>query len=157
MARSTSTAPIKSLFLEALDSLPKPLTDDVTDDVFYAIEQSPSWMKTYEDLCSHRGKTTVNTWGGYWIANTVERVGLGQVSAVKSSLIQSYSKLDRPAPPKKAGKKASEALAAEAVFAYFRENKPSMPSHITNVKDEIVDLVMGGRCLQRTHSKQRWI
>ncbi|MES2415762.1 MAG: hypothetical protein V4614_18365 [Pseudomonadota bacterium] len=144
MARSASTAPIKSLFLQALDSLPRPLTDDVTDEVFHVIETNPSWLKNYTDLCADRGKTTVNTWGGYWIANAVERSGLGQVPATRSTLIQSYSKLDRPAAPKRLGKKASEDLARNEVFEYFRENKSSLPAHVTTVREEIVELVMSG-------------
>lgn len=130
--------------MDALDSLDRPLTDDVTDDVFYAIESNLTWLKIYEDLCTSRSKTTVNTWGGYWIASAVERIGQGQVPAQKSQLIQSYSKLDRPAPPRKLGKKASEKIAGEAVFGYFKDHKADLPADIQSIKAEILEMVMNG-------------
>lgn len=144
MSRSPSTAPIKALFLEALDSLNRPLTEDVTDDVFYAIESSPAWLNAYEGLCAIRGKTTVNTWGGYWIANAVERAGQGQVPAQKSKLIQSYSRLDQPASPRRMGKRATEQIAGDAIFEYFKEHKADLPANIQSVKAEILELVVSG-------------
>lgn len=142
MTTARATAPIKALFWEALESLPN-RTEDVTDDVFHAIEINQQWRRRYDALCSSRGKTTVNTWGGYWVANAVERVGLVQVPAKKSSLILTYSKLDQPAPPKK-NKLLAEQAAREAVFAHYTANKATLPSHIAQVKEEIVELVMEG-------------
>jgi hypothetical protein len=138
-----ATAGIKALMDEALDSLPRPLTEDVTDDVFYVIETSPRLRRRYDALCDERGTTTVNTWGGFWIANAVERVGLTQVPAKKSTLIRSYSKLDRPAPPKP-GTKFAEEMARRAVFDYYVANKTHLPKDMTHLREEIVALVMEG-------------
>lgn len=143
MTQSISTEPIKALFTEVLDSLPRPLTEDVTDDVFYAIEKTPDWMRRYSDLCEIRTKKTVNTWGGYWVANAVERIGLSQVAAQKSTLILSYSKLDRPAPPK-SFKKNTEDNAREQVFAYYKVNSATLPSKARALREEIVALVISG-------------
>ena len=88
------TVGIKRLVEEALASLPQPYTEDVIEDVFCAIESNANWRREYEDLCSEFGKTVTNTSGGSWIAKAVGKTGLRQVPTVKSSLIQSYSKLD---------------------------------------------------------------
>lgn len=146
MTKSQSAAPIKALFVEALDSIPRPLTDDVIDDVFFAIQQQPVWLERYLDLCNERGqrgKTTVNTWGGFWIANAVERRSTSQVRSVKNTLTRTYSKLDQPAPPK-VTKKATEEAAREALFSYYMVNKHSLPHEVLQVKEEIVDLIMSG-------------
>ncbi len=142
-AQSNSTAPIKALFREVLDSLPRPLTEDVTDDVFYAIEKTPAWMRRYEHLCELRTKKIVNTWGGYWVGNAVQRIGLSQVAAQKSKLILSYSKLDRPAPPK-AFKKITENSAREQVFSYYKVNSATLPPKVRELREEIVALVING-------------
>jgi len=143
MGRPLLTADIKDLVTEALDSLPRPLTEDVTDDVFFAIETTPQWRARYDSLTQKHGQTTLNSWGGYWIANAVDRTGTsGQTPAQKSKLILSYSKLDQPAAPQK-GKKATEAAARESVFAFYMANKSSYVDAVS-VKEEIVQLVMAG-------------
>ena len=45
-------ADVKSLVEEVLATLPEPYTEDVTDDVFCAIERNPRWHRDYEDLCA---------------------------------------------------------------------------------------------------------
>jgi hypothetical protein len=48
----------------------------------------------------------VNTWGGFWIAHSEGRWGVHQVPARKSTLLDSYSKLDKTG--SKPGKKVKE-------------------------------------------------
>jgi hypothetical protein len=86
------TAGVKQLVEEALAMLPGPATEDVIDEVFAAIASRTDWRQRYDDLCSELGRTVVNTWGGYWIARAVGRVGDHQVPAT-SGLTESYSKL----------------------------------------------------------------
>ena len=138
-----ATAGIKSLVDDALERVPRPLTDDVIDEVFHVIETTPSMRRRYDVLCGERGTTPVNTWGGFWIARAVERVGHVQVPARKSSLIGSYSKLDQPAPPRK-GKKFAEEAARQAVFDYYLAHKANMPTGVTSLREEIVSLVIEG-------------
>lgn len=143
MTRSMSTAPIKALVSQALDSLPRPLTDDVTDDVFFAIEQNPAWLRAYTELCAQRDKATVNSWAGFWIADLVERSGQEKVPAQKSKLIQTYSKLNQPAAPR-LGKAATEEAARKALFEFYKANKDKLPAEVVQVKEEIVELIIGG-------------
>lgn len=150
MKEAKSTAAIKSLVMQSLESLPLPRSDDVIDDVFLAIEMNPPWKKRYDDLCEkydalhpRPGRHTVNTWGAYWISSAVDRIGLSTCHSPKSTLIKSYSKLDRPAPPRK-GKKATEEDAGKVVFEYYKANKATLPKTIKNLREEIVALVMEG-------------
>jgi hypothetical protein len=81
------TADVKALVREVLESLPRPYSDHVVDDVFSSIEQNPAWLQRYESECAVLGKNVANTWGGYWIANALGKVGEHQVPAKKSTLI----------------------------------------------------------------------
>jgi hypothetical protein len=130
---------------QALASLPKPHTEDVIHDVFYAIEHRPDWRQEYEDLCIDLGKTVVNTWGGFWISNHEGRSNLQQVPSKKSKLIGSYSILGAATagkPTKKLKRKKPEA--EEAMSAYFLEHKGGLPPGIRKHRDLIVALLMEG-------------
>ena len=72
------TAGVKKLVGMALGNLPEPYTENVIDEVFEQIENSPEYMAEYQGLCKELGKTTVNTWGGYWIASAVGKTGVQQ-------------------------------------------------------------------------------
>jgi hypothetical protein len=136
------TAGVKSLVQEVLDSLPTPYTEDVIDEVFGAIESSPAWRRRYDSLCDELGKTTVNTWGGYWTANALGKLGERQASAKRSTLIGSYSLLDTDAVPSK--RKPKEPEARQLVFDHFRASKADLPDEIRNYREELVLLVMDG-------------
>lgn len=69
------TAAVRSLVADALDSLPKPYKEDVIDDVFHAIESRPDLLARYHKECQRLGRVGVNTWGGFWTAHFMERVG----------------------------------------------------------------------------------
>ena len=94
--RAMRTAGVKQLVEEALATLSRPVSEDVIDDVFCAIAEHQDWRRRYDELCNELGKTVVNTWGGFWVAQAVGRVGDHQVPA-KSGLTDTYSKLF-PAP-----------------------------------------------------------
>ena len=136
------TAAVKRLVELALASLPKPHTEDVIDDVFSAIERNPDWLKEYQGLCGDLGRTVVNTWGGFWVASSVGRSSVKQVSSEKSKLIDSYSKLS---PTKtKAGKKVKEPEALQAMAAYYQQHKTELPARVRNYRELIVELLMQG-------------
>ena len=136
------TAQLKQLMEDVLKTLPKPHTEDVIDDVFAAIEQNPKWRKEYADLEYHLGKSVVNSWGGFWIANSEGRVGAEQVSATRSTLIDSYSKLAKG--PKTANKKVKEPQALQMMSEYFFANRDSLPAAIRKHRVLIVELIKEG-------------
>jgi hypothetical protein len=90
------TAGVKQLIDEVLATVSRRDSEDIIDEVFRAIAAQEDWHRRYDDLCRELGKTVVNTWGGYWIARAVGRVGDHQVPA-SSGLTETYSKL-YPAP-----------------------------------------------------------
>lgn len=137
------TAGVKNLIELALASLPSPHGEDVIDDVFYAIEQHPQWRQDYDDLCLGLSKSTVNKWGGFWIANHEGRSGDQQVPSKKSTLIGAYSKLTGPA-TKKFGVKIKEADARQQMSDYFFAHKSELPERIKLSREMIIDLLMEG-------------
>jgi hypothetical protein len=139
---ANKTAGVKALVAAALDALPRPYTEDVIDDVFHTIESRTDLLARYNKECERLGKIVVNTWGGYWTANYMERVGERVVPAQKSSLIQSYSKLDQPAP--KAAKRVTPDIARVAMSNYFQEHRDSFPPWIRDCREVILELLIAG-------------
>lgn len=137
------TAGVKRLMELALASLPMPHGEDVIDDVFHTIEQTPEWRQDYDDLCVQLTKTVVNTWGGFWIANYEGRSGDQQVPSIKSTLIGSYSKLTGPA-VKKTGGIVKETEALQLMSDYYQAHKTELPESVRKNRDLIVDLLMAG-------------
>jgi hypothetical protein len=136
------TAEVKALVREVLATLPKPYSEHVIDEVFFAIEHDQRWHREYESLCSMLGKTVVNTWGGYWIANTLGKIGEHQVSTKKSTLIGSYSVLDTDA--KTVTRKPKEPEALQAMADYYQAHKSQLPAEVRKHRDLIVELLMEG-------------
>jgi hypothetical protein len=91
------TLDVKLLVNEVLPQLPKPYTEHVIDDVFFAIESKVEWRRLYESLCESLTKPVVNNWGGRWVGIALGKVGVKQVPSRRSSLIESYSLLDTDA------------------------------------------------------------
>jgi hypothetical protein len=145
------TAGIKRLVEEVLDNLPKPHTEDIIDEVFHAIEHQPAWRRQYDALSADLGKTVVNTWGAFWIANSEGRAGTNQVPAGKSTLIDSYSKLTQAS--KKAGKKLKQPEALKIMSEYYQANRQDLPSSIVNHRDIIVQLLMAGYTAEEAFAK----
>lgn len=136
------TAGVKKLVGMVLDNLPKPYTEDIIDDVFFEIENEPELRLQYDGLCRDLGKSTANTWGGYWIANALGKTGVEQVLAKKSKLIQSYSKLTVPATA--ATGKRKEPAALQLMSDYYQEHKDQLPSSVRNHRDLIIEMLMEG-------------
>jgi hypothetical protein len=136
------TTEVRALVREVLESIAKPYSHHVIDEVFYAIEHKPQWHREYESLCATLGKTVVNTWGGYWIANTLGKVGEQQVPSKKSKLIGSYSILDTDA--KTIMRKPKEADALQLMAAYYQAHKAELPPEIRKHRELILELLMEG-------------
>src|SRR5512132_1212292 len=136
------TAGVKKLVNMALDNLPKPYTEDVIDDVFLEIEHDQEFMNEYDGLCRQLGKTTVNAWGGYWIANALGKTGLEQVPSKKSKLIQSYSRLTASATAPSGKRK--EPLALQLMSDYYQEHKDQLPPSVRNHRDLIIEMIVAG-------------
>lgn len=135
------TAEVKLLFEEVMETLPKPYTNNVIDEVFFAIEKNPSWLSKYDFLCSNLSRDVVNNWGGYWIASKIGKNGKQQVPSKKSTLIGSYSILDTDNFVKNPNK--DEAL--QLMAAYYKAHKNELPSSIRDHREIIIELIMLGR------------
>ena len=92
MAPSRRTHEVKTLVREILRTLDPPLSEDVIDEVFRAIEKNPRWHDRYLALRHDLGEDVVNQWVGLYIARATGREGKHQVKS-SGSLIGSYSKL----------------------------------------------------------------
>jgi hypothetical protein len=145
------TLRLKQLVDETVKSLPTPHTEDVIEDVFLAIENNPHGRKTYDGLVYELGKATVNTWGGFWIAHAVGLSGDERVPATRSSLIDSYSKLVKPAA--KRSKKVKEPDALKLMSEHFQANRDSLPATIRDHREPIVTLIMEGYSTEDAFSK----
>ena len=137
------TAGVKRLMELALATLPLPHDENVIDDVFFAIEQSPEWRRDYDDLCIDLTKTVVNTWGGFWIASHEGRSSDQQVPSEKSTLIGSFSKLTWPA-VKKSRSKVKETDALQLMSVYYHAHKSELPERVDKGRELIIELLMEG-------------
>jgi hypothetical protein len=138
------TTDVRNLVTHALRSLPRPYSEHAIDEVFFAIESNPRWLKEYEGLCLKHTKTVVNTLGGYWIGRTLGKIGRKQVPSKKSALIGSYSVLDTDAKPRAIKPRESDAL--ELMSRYYRDNRATLPpvTEMKKYRDSILELLMDG-------------
>jgi hypothetical protein len=88
----TKTADVKELVLEVLATIPRPYSEDITDDVCVAIEGNDRWRAAYDRLEPMLSRDTLNRSIGRYVSRAVggRAVAVGKPS---SSLIGSYSKL----------------------------------------------------------------
>lgn len=89
---SIDTEEMENLVVEILRRFRKPYPQDVTDQVFLAIERDPSKGRCYE-IFAHDEIPTANAWIGRVVK---EHTGLkvkGIYTTPKSSLIKTYSLL----------------------------------------------------------------
>lgn len=135
-------ARLKSLMEEVLKSLPKPYTDDVIEDVFVAIEGNARWQKEYDDLLYNLGKNMVNPWGAFWIAQMTGRIPGETVSATRTKLLDSTTKLAKG--PKVASTKVKEPEALKTMSEYFFANKETLPAAVREHRTLIVELIKVG-------------
>ena len=80
------------LVRKALTVLPRPLTEDVIDDVLSAIEKS-IYVKKYRNLCEHFGKKTVNQQIGRAVKDALTPEVVDRVKSEKNTLSKTYSRL----------------------------------------------------------------
>jgi hypothetical protein len=84
----------------------------------------------------------VNTWGGFYISSAEGGQSVRQVPAVKSRLVQSYSKL---APShRRSQRKPSEGNARQLMSSYYLQHKASLPASIRERREYIIDLIVEG-------------
>jgi len=91
------TIGVKRLVEQVMAGLPEPLTEDVIEDVFCAIERRPEWLIEYEGLCADLTKTIVNNAVGVWVGRRLGLVGTQEVESTRTKLAGAYSKLALPA------------------------------------------------------------
>ena len=72
--------------------VPRPLTEDVIDDVLATIEKSIH-VKKYRNLCEHFGEKTVNQMIGLVVKNRLTPKVIRRVTSEKNTLPKTYSKL----------------------------------------------------------------
>ena len=133
---------LKQLIDEVLDAIAKPHTEDVIEDVFLAIEKNETWRKSYDRMVYESGKSTVNSWAGFWISHAEKRVGSTRETAGKSTLIESYAKLVEPS--LKRNKKVKEPEALKAMHDHFLAHRDNLPADIRDHREVIVALIMDG-------------
>lgn len=148
---AVKTAGVQALVGDALDTVPKPYTEDVIDDVFLAIESRPELLARYEAECDRLRKWVVNNSVGYWTANLMHRRGEVEVPARKSTLIGQYSKLDQPAP--KGGKPLTLTEAAELMSDHFQKNRTALPPWIRECRVAILEFLMAGAAVEQAYAK----
>jgi len=138
----TRSVQLKQLVDVVLAGLPKPHTENVIEDVFVAIEGNADWRKSYDRMVYESGKASVNAWMGFWISHAEQRVGDQRETAARSTLIESYSKLVKPAV--KRGKKVKEPEALKAMHDHFQANRASLDAGIRDHREVILALIMDG-------------
>lgn len=136
------TTEVRALIREVLDSLHKPYSPHVIDEVFSAIEQKPEWRARYDILSSSLGRDVVNNWGGRWVGVALGKVGEQQVPSKLSTLIGSYSVLDTDI--KTSIKNPSETDALQLMAEYYKLHKEELPKNTRDYRDEIVKIIMEG-------------
>jgi hypothetical protein len=133
---------LKNLVDEVLEQLPKPRTDDVIEDVFLSIEGNEIWKASYDRMVYESGKAAVIAWTGFWVSHAEQREGDQRQTAARSSLIESYSKLD--VKTAKRGKKVKEAEALKAMHEHFIANRATLPPDTRDYREVILALIMDG-------------
>ena len=146
------TAGVKALVKLALGNVTPPYTEDVIDEVFLEIESNPELKLEYDGLCRQLGKTTVKTWGGYWIADALGKTGVEQTPAKKSKLIQTYSRLTVPAIAP--GKKRKEPEALQLMSDFYLEHKDRLPPSIRNNRNDVVEMLVAGFPVEQVFAMQ---
>ncbi|RPJ23630.1 MAG: hypothetical protein EHM35_17065 [Planctomycetaceae bacterium] len=86
------TRRVYDLVAEVLCSIPKPYSEDITDDVCLAIQHNPQWQQRYQEIAADLRAWVVNNWIGVYTCRLTFRRRGRQVIA-RSSLIKTYSKL----------------------------------------------------------------
>ncbi len=84
---------LKQLVQKALDSVSKPWTPDITDQVCLAIEHNQDWRQQYNELVRRHGKAGVNSHIGRFCLTLTGLRNLGERRQARSKLISTYTRL----------------------------------------------------------------
>lgn len=139
------TTDVRDLVNEVLEALPKPYSENVIDDVFFAIQSNPRWLSEYEGLCIKHNKRVANSLGAYWIGRALGKKGHKQVPSKKNGLMGSYSVLDTDALPPKTKPKEAEARTLMSAYFYANQNELPTVEVMKQHRDAIVELIMDGQ------------
>jgi hypothetical protein len=142
---------LKQLVTEVLATNNAPEAGDVIEEVFLAIEANPLWRKTFDEVARANGKDMAAAWTGFWVAHLAQRAGEVRETAARSTLIESFTRLDAPAQER--GKKLDEAEAVQAMHEYFKANRATLPATVRDHRDVIVALIMDGLPLEAAFAK----
>jgi hypothetical protein len=141
-SRTVPNIRLKQLVEEIVERLPKPHTERVIEDVFFAIENDPNWRSSYDRMVYESGKPVVNSWTAFWVAHTVKRTGDKREATSRGTLIDSYSPLLTPM--QKRNKKVKEPEALKAMHDHFIAHRAELPPEIRDYREMIVALIMDG-------------
>ncbi len=89
---ANATEGVRDLVADALRSLPRPYSDDLTDEVCRTIEADPVLRRRYDELAAELRDWVVNNWIGRYTAELTGRRSGEQVPS-QSGLIRWYRKL----------------------------------------------------------------
>ena len=88
------TQDVKDFVERILGTLPNPLIEDVTDQVFLAIERNSQLREEYCRLCKRHGRRVLHSQGPQWIRKALGMPDKRGIGTSKSKLIPTrrYSK-----------------------------------------------------------------
>ena len=90
------TEGVKALIQEVLEArFMEPYDEDVTLEVFLAIEDNNQWNRRYQQLCNELTRDTVNQWGGRYVKELTGLNSIREVPAEEGHIIRNYTKLGR--------------------------------------------------------------
>ncbi|MBA3945100.1 MAG: hypothetical protein H0X37_11125 [Herpetosiphonaceae bacterium] len=87
------TAGVYDLVASVLKTFQSRYSEDVIEDVFFAIEQNPVWLRQYRDLSDDLRQWVVTNWVGHYTKQLTGMKVLRVVSAKRGTLIKGFSKL----------------------------------------------------------------
>ena len=87
------TQGVEELVREVLQTIPKPYSNDVTEDVCYAIEKNSIWRSRYDQLVNELTKDVVNRYLGAYTKQITGLEIIRKVISKRCNLIVFYRKL----------------------------------------------------------------
>jgi len=146
-----SSMRLKQLVTEVLATNTAHDAGDVIEEVLVAIEANPVWRKTYDEVAHAQGKDMAAAWTGFWVAHLARRSGDVRETAARSTIIESFTRLDSPAQER--SKKLDEAEAVQAMHEHYKANRETLPANVREHRDVIVALMMDGLPVEAAFAK----
>jgi hypothetical protein len=87
------TKEVLELVRDVLQTMPRPYSEDVIEDVFVAIEQNPLWHQRYTEQSAELRDWVVNNWIGKYTKRLTGMENIREVGATRTNLIKNYTKL----------------------------------------------------------------